>query len=129
MKKYWFIALIALAAGCKTTGHHEAYEHRPARMAGMDGVGIVPGTKPGWTPVVIYYHEASQRLAESRRDGWLSNDKYAELLEKLQADIRQIMMVEAESVRPAHAMPMMHPPMGPAHPMPMRPPRHEREDD
>ncbi|MDB6021905.1 MAG: hypothetical protein JWQ04_1762 [Pedosphaera sp.] len=123
MKKYWFIALVGLAAGCKTAGHHEAYEGRPpAPMAGAvqprhGGMGPIMG--PAGSPAVVYYHEASQRLAEARRDGYISNDQFADLLEHLQGDLRQIMVAEAESERPMHPMPM---------PMPMhRPPRHEHE--
>ena len=120
MKKYWFIALVGLAAGCKTTGHHEAYEHRPpTAMAGcvqpVHGGGMGPRMMgSAASPAVIYYHEASQRLAEARRDGYITNEQFAELLEHLQGDLRQIMVAEAQSTRPIHPMPMpspMHHPM------------------
>lgn len=108
---FLLLGLAGLIAGCETAEHHGTSAHRPP---------------PGMSPAVIYYHEASQRLAESRRDGFLNNEEYADLLEKLQGDLRQILVAEAESHHPANPGPMMLPP---GHPMPMHPPRREREDN
>lgn len=109
MKTYWLaIALAGLAmAGCQTPKHHEACVERresqcrheqkqqPCPMA-MHGPGF---------PGVIYYQEASRNLFNARQSGYLSNEQFATMLDKLHTDLRHIMTAEAMS--PHH--PPMHP--------------------
>jgi hypothetical protein len=116
VKKYWFVALLALAVGCKSPGHHhENYaQHPPGPEPGM--IQPMPGMGPGMSPGIMYFNDASQKLAEGRRDGYLTDDQFADLLEKLMGDVRQIMVAEAESAPPV-----------PRHPMPMH--REHREGE
>ncbi len=111
------LALTALLTGCQTTcctDHGMAQMHHPDDQRPHPGpaAGMMPPSMtppPGPSPGVIYFHEASQKLAESRRDGFLTNDQFADLLEKLMGDTRQILIEETRASHPG-PRPPQHPP-------------------
>jgi len=59
---------------------------------------------------MIYFREARDNLWQARDHGFLSNEQYADLLEKLGGDMRQIIMEEERNHPPFQRLPMRPPP-------------------
>ena len=127
MQKYWFIVLIGLAAGCRTTCHNSCCtnpDKNPAAFAPRAAARPMPAPAPDdVSPGMIYFREERENLWRARDRRYISNDQYADLLEKLQGDMRQIIMEEEEhNSAPFQPMPMpMRPPFRRDKPMRPRP--------
>jgi hypothetical protein len=127
MYKYFLIALLGLAAGCKTRYHDTTWTtpaNQPPQMARHDGPRPPGPPGPGMngfmhgiprpmmmgqgidSPTLLYFKEARQNLLEARTYGYITNPQYADLLEKLQSDMRQIFLAEAQGREPAPPMRM-----------------------
>ena len=138
MNRYCLIAIVGLAAGCKTMDHHGSEAHHPneqARPVPMEhgqpmrpmmqerrarmGPMITPGRSIGEE----HFGNVVRALNDARKNGYVSNDEYADLFEKLMADSRWIIVEEIKAMRPPGPMPPQ-----PRSLMPQRP-RREKKDE
>jgi hypothetical protein len=105
MTKYFLIAMIAVAAaGCRSTCHDNTCArpidgpamNRPAHAT----PNAMPRPEQSASATLLYFKEARQHLLEARTYGFISNEEFANLTEKLQSDMRLILIAEAESRAP-----------------------------